>query len=223
MSAPLVTRRGHDHVPERPDTAPHVEHEFCPAQPNALRAILSCLPSRRRRVRVGPHAKPLGRTRPIKNRLELWCNPRLDRKQRSPVHRSVAAVDRYRVALAYDGAARQGALRPSVVYAHAGRAHDARLAHAAGHDGCVRGLAAPARQYADRLVECGHVFGLCLVSHEYDGLALAAHLCGPARVEHGNARSGSRRSGDPLHGGFLPRCRLWIQCGMQELYELVDF
>ena len=217
VAPPLGVRRGHDHVLEQADAALFVEHALGPAQPDPARAVLARLPCGRRRVGVGAHAEPLGGARPPEYGPELGGNARLDRRQGPPVHRAVAAVDRDRLALPDGRAVRQRAPRCRVVYAHAGRAHNARLSHAARDDRRVRRLAAAARQYAGRRVECGHVLGLCLLAHQDHGPACLAEALGAPHVEHGRPGRRAGRCGDPADRRPGRLSRPFLQHWVQEL------
>ena len=102
------------------------------------------------------------------------------------------AVDRDHVALAHDGVAdRQRARR--LVDLRALDAGHAGLAHAARHDGRVRGHAAVRGHDALGLDQAVDVVGRRLPAHEHDRLAGGAAPRGGVGVEDGGADGRARR------------------------------
>ena len=86
----------------------------------------------------------------------------------------------------------------------------------------MRRLAAPARQYAGRLVERRHVVRLGLLAYQYDLFAPAAHRRGAAHVKHGDPRRRARRGRYPGHHGLGSPCRPLVEHRVQQLLELFD-
>ena len=95
------------------------------------------------------------------------------------------AVDREGVALAHDGAVGRAELHGLGVDLEGLGAADAGAAHAAGHDGRVRGLAAAAGEDAGRRDHAVQVVGVGLAAHQDDGGALGGD-------PHGGRRSRRR-------------------------------
>jgi hypothetical protein len=114
----------------------------------------------------------------------------LDRYLAQP-HPAGGAVDRDDVALLDDRAAGGGEAAVPGVDLQLLRAADAGLAHAAGDDGGVRGLAAAAGEHALGGDHPGEVVGVGLPPDEHHLLAAVGPLHGLLRGEHRLADGGS--------------------------------
>ena len=99
----------------------------------------------------------------------------------------------------------------------------AALAHAAGHDGSVRGHPAAGGQNAPRGDHALDVLGTGLDAHEdHLGFGIFVHgLFGVFRVEDNSPRRGARRSRQALGQHVLFHAR--IKHGVQQLVQLIRF
>ena len=132
-------------------------------------------------------------------------------RHRTQVHRSGGAVDGDGVALAHHCTRRRGELPGGGVDDQRVGAADADPAHAAGDDGGMAGLAAPAGQ--DRL--CGDHAGQVLgggFAADQDGVLSAGNTAhSGVRVDHHGADRRTGRGGHPRGQGARRRCgwRSW--------------
>ncbi len=141
---------------------------------------------------------------------------RVDRRDRAEEDLAGAAVERDDVALVDDVLA-DVRLAQRHVDDDALGAGDAGLAHAAGDDRRVRGLAAAARQDALRGEEAVDVFGARLFAHQDHVVADLAHLLGQVRIENTLAGRRARRCGQARRdrrAGLVA-----IEARMQQLLE----
>ena len=106
-------------------------------------------------------------------------------------HLTGGTVDGQGVALADDRAVGRGELPALDVDLEGLGAADAGATHAAGHDGRVRGLAAPAGEDAGRGHHAVQVVGVGLAAHEDDGGAGLGQAHRGLRVEHRDAHGGT--------------------------------
>ncbi len=157
-----------------------------------------------------------GRVEPA---LEVLDHRGGDDRDLAQVDRAGRAVDRDHVALADDRAVGQGELLAGHVDLELVGAADAGLAHAAGDDGRVAGLAAAAGQDAAGGDHAVQVVGVGLAPDQDDRLALGGPGHRRGRVEHGladgRARRGADALGDPLDVG------LGVEAREHQLGELV--
>ena len=126
------------------------------------------------------------------------------------------AVDGDAVALA-EALAGDGEALVLIVDAQRAGAGDAGLAHAARHDGGVRGHAAARGENAFRPMHAGDVFGTRLDAHENDLAPVRGELRGLFRIEDDFADSRARRGGETR--GENIALRRGIDRGMQQLFE----
>ena len=95
----------------------------------------------------------------------------------------------------------------------------AGLAHAAGDDGGMAGLAAAGREHAGGRDHAGQVVGVGLAAHEDDGVALLGAGDGLVVVEgdvaHGGARGGGHGAGEQVAAGVV------VELGEHQLGELL--
>ena len=129
------------------------------------------------------------------------------------------AVDGEGVALAHDGAVGRGELLGLGVDLEGLGAAHAGAAHAAGHDGRVRGLAATAGEDAGRGHHAVQVVGVGLAAHEDDGGALRGDPHGGVRVEDGHADGRAGGGAHPL--GEQRAGALGVEVREHQLGELV--
>ena len=97
----------------------------------------------------------------------------------------------------------------------------AAFAHAAGHDGRVRGHAAACGQDTCRVEHALEVFGRSLDAHQNGALAgFLQHLLGVLGEEHHGTRGGSRRCGQALGDDLRIGDGLLVEDGVEQFVEL---
>ena len=133
--------RGEDHLLHVREAVLRHEHVLGPTQADPLGAELACLRGVLRCVGVGPDAQATRCVGPAENRVEVRVELRRDERHRPEVDLAVAPVDRDRVALGEDVPTDRHRARSQVDRQPLTRG-DARLPHAAGDNGRMRGHAA---------------------------------------------------------------------------------
>ena len=97
----------------------------------------------------------------------------------------------------------------------------AAFAHAAGHDGRVRGHAAACGQDTCRVEHALEVLGRSLDAHQNGALAgFLQHLLGVLGEEHHGTRGGSRRCGQALGDDLRIGDGLLVEDGVEQFVEL---
>ncbi len=175
---------------------------------------------------VGPRHDPVDRADQFVGLRGVGAEPALevlddrggDDRDLAEVDRAGGAVDGDQVALLDDHSPGRGHAAALGVDVEGLRAANARLAHAAGDDGRVRGLAAARRQDALRGDHAVQVVGVGLAADQDDALAGAGPLDGGVGVEH---RSADGRAGRGVHArGDALGLRVLVEAREHELSEL---
>src|SRR2546425_10913961 len=134
------------------------EHVLGAAQPDALRSELACPARVGRYVGIGAHAHPPPRVSPLHQRAEFLAHFRRDELGRAEDHATGGAVHGDHLA-ALDGSSVHAESARSGIDVQLFGADNARLAHAAGHDGRVAGHPAASGEYGARGNDAVEVLG----------------------------------------------------------------
>ena len=210
---------GEDHLAERLDAVALEEHVLRAAEADALGAERECLCGVLRGVGVGADLHDGVFAGELHQLAEIAAQVGSLGGHLAEVNLARRAVERNPVALLH---------RESVDLDRAGLVVDlqlagaryAALAHAAGHDGCVRGHAAACGQDACRVEHAFQVLGRGLDAHQNGACAvLGQHLFGVLGEEHYGTRRGARRCGQTFGDDLCAGDGLLVEDGVEQFVE----
>ena len=214
---------GEDHLADGLDAVALEEHVLRAAEADALGAELEGLPGVLRRVGVGAHLQHGVLPGQLHELAEVAAQvgglrghlTQIDLARRAVERDPVALLDREAVHLDRAGL---------VVDLQLAGARDAAFAHAARHDGRVRGHAAARREDSGRVEHALQVLGRGLDAHQDRLLARPGQLLlGILGEEHHGTRRRTRRGGQPLRDDLGRSDGLLVEYGVQQLVELRGF
>ena len=183
---------GENHLPHRLDTVLFEKHVLGAAQPDSFGAETDRRFRVGRRVGVRAHAKLAHLVGPADQGGKFSGQLRLDHLDLAGQHLAGRSVDRDVVAL-FERLSAGRHRAPGIVDAQRACARNAGLAHAARHDGSVRGHAAARGEDALGRVHAVDVFGRCLDAHQDDLPAVGFELRRLVRRKNDLAGCGAGR------------------------------
>ena len=215
--APLGLRVGHHHVAGDQKSLVVAKHVLGAAEPDAPRAELACLCCFCRRVGVRANIEPADRVGPAEHRVERLGHRRRNERHGAGNDLAGRSVNRERVSLGERARTnRQCALGEVDMEFFA--TNDAGRAHAARHDGGMRGEPAARSQDSSRREHSVEVVRRRLPAHENHVFASAPSRLGQVRIEDDRARRGARRRVQAACHDFVGRAD--VNGRVQQLVEL---
>ncbi|CEG08892.1 hypothetical protein BN961_02312 [Afipia felis] len=174
---------GDDHLADGADARFLEEHVLGAAQADAFGAELERGARIRRGIGIGADLEFAELIGPTHQRAELAGQFRLDHRHLTGQHLTERAVDGDDIAR-LEGAVADRHRAATVIDADAARAGNTRLAHAARHNGSVRGHAAARGEDALGGVHAVNVFRRRFDAHQHDLAAIGMQLGSFIRGEH---------------------------------------
>ena len=209
---------GEDHLHHHGQPLGGVEHAFGTAQADTHRAVVAGLLRRLRRVGIGHDLQHRYLIRPFQQGIQFRGELRFDRRDLSQVDVAGAAVDGDDVTLV-QYLVTDLRLAIANIDRDAFRAGHAGLAHAAGDDRGMRGLAAAAGEDALGGEKAVNVFGLGFLAHQDDLLAGTAQQFRTVGVKGHGTGGTAWRGGQALCHRVDTVGR--VEHGVQQLFQFL--